>query len=479
MPFYWKLKARERDSDETRARKRRTANRILELRRALRAHLGERAGDATHTTTNIRIATWNIREFDSPGYGLRVEEAKYFIAEIISHFDLIALQEVRESLGPLEEIMGLLGPGWDYIGTDVSPGNRGNDERLVYVYNRNKVWFRGIAGELTLTEDQRLMLPNSFDVAPEDGIELTLPAGTTLDDPGPQSVKTTSLGTKLNKGVALDLPDGTVMRLPKDAQLVFNGYQDDLTTDGVLQLGSGRNRSFSSTAGVRIPTAEMRTEDFQFARTPFFASFQSAWLKIALSTVHIYYGDSTEGSLKMQRRRSEIEALTRELADRAKSMSDSDADSYFIVLGDFNIVGKDHNTMEALEANGFKVPDQIKEIPAGTNVKRDKYYDQIAIWDGQTARSSRFRSYSRVEVCGAGVFDFFAHVFRHGDDDPNGEDQAHYEAVMQDEVAAGRATKTYAYKTWRTYQMSDHLPMWIELKTDFADDFLELIAAPE
>ena len=33
--------------------------------------------------------------------------------------------------------------------------------------------------------------------------------------------------------------------------------------------------------------------------------------------------------------------------------------------------------------------------------------------------------------------------------------------------------RTTYYKGWRTYQMSDHLPMWIELRTDFADSYLK------
>ena len=34
--------------------------------------------------------------------------------------------------------------------------------------------------------------------------------------------------------------------------------------------------------------------------------------------------------------------------------------------------------------------------------------------------------------------------------------------------------RTSYYKTyWRTYQMSDHLPMWIELKTDFGEEYLK------
>jgi len=28
------------------------------------------------------------------------------------------------------------------------------------------------------------------------------------------------------------------------------------------------------------------------------------------------------------------------------------------------------------------------------------------------------------------------------------------------------------YRQWRTFQISDHLPLWVELKTDFADAYL-------
>ena len=33
----------------------------------------------------------------------------------------------------------------------------------------------------------------------------------------------------------------------------------------------------------------------------------------------------------------------------------------------------------------------------------------------------------------------------------------------------------YYLKKWRTWQMSDHLPMWIELEIDFSDSYLESV----
>jgi hypothetical protein len=34
------------------------------------------------------------------------------------------------------------------------------------------------------------------------------------------------------------------------------------------------------------------------------------------------------------------------------------------------------------------------------------------------------------------------------------------------------------YKKWRTWQMSDHAPLWTEIRTYFADEYLRGIATP-
>lgn len=106
----------------------------------------------------VLLATWNIREFGGSKFGGRSEEALYCIAEILSRFDVIAVQEVRPDLRALERVMSLLGRDWDRIFTDVSYAKSGNSERLAYVWDRRKVRFTGLAGELVLppTESQQL-----------------------------------------------------------------------------------------------------------------------------------------------------------------------------------------------------------------------------------------------------------------------------------------------------------------------------------
>lgn len=52
-------------------------------------------------TNTLLLATWNIREFDSGKYSYRGDDPYYYIAEILSRFDSIAIQEVRDGLYPL------------------------------------------------------------------------------------------------------------------------------------------------------------------------------------------------------------------------------------------------------------------------------------------------------------------------------------------------------------------------------------------
>ena len=186
--------------------------------------------------------------------------------------------------------------------------------------------------------------------------------------------------------------------------------------------------------------------------------------------------DVLEKDKGMRRRKAEIAKLTEFLAERAASERDSDAGNFFIVLGDFNIVDKEHGTMKALESNGFTVPKALKKVP-GSNVDKSKSYDQIAYWTPPKPKGkSEALGVTKVEVGRAGVFDFFETVFRRGRFDPDGTDEAYYTPIMEEMHAESGSTGKWKYKDWRTFQMSDHLPMWVELRVDFGDDYLDAIA---
>jgi endonuclease/exonuclease/phosphatase family metal-dependent hydrolase len=110
---------------------------------------------------NLLIATWNIRAFgdlteewqagstDSPKRDLT---SLLCIAEILGRFDVVAVQEVRGNLKCLRDALKVLGPDWGVILTDVTKGDRGNDERLAFLFDTRRVKPSGLACELVLPD---------------------------------------------------------------------------------------------------------------------------------------------------------------------------------------------------------------------------------------------------------------------------------------------------------------------------------------
>ncbi|MBM3162566.1 MAG: endonuclease [Chlorobi bacterium] len=470
MPLYSSLRIREKDTPEIREWKQRTAGRLLALRKALEAHVADAssagsAGSACERNGRqwLRLATWNIREFDTAKYGGRLKESLYFIAEIISHFDIVAIQEVREDLACLKTVIQFLGRHeWDYIATDVTEGSSGNNERMVFVYRKNHVRFTSIAGEVTLEKNDLITDSSGLCIRDPSGLKVELPDGFAFSPPGDIPVVRRKGRMVLKHDLALPLPAGARIVLPEGSMLVLPQGSAVPAENGQAVLDAAVHQQWTHQALVRPPDDSLRGTGLQFARSPFLVTFQAGWLKFILCTVHIYYGTGNEG---MARRNEEIRKLTGFLSERARSEHDSDAENFFFVLGDFNIVGRNHVTWQSLHANGFMVPAQLRKIPAGSNVARDKAYDQIAYW--QPDRTSEPGS-PFIDVGNAGIFDYFKEVFRFGDDDPDGEDERYY--------AERTARHSLAYREWRTYQMSDHLPMWIELRTDFGTDYLTAVA---
>ncbi len=72
------------------------------------------------------------------------------IAEVVARFDVVAIQEARGDLSALRSMLQALGSSWALIATDVSRGRAGNNERMVFVFDRRRVRPSGLAGELVV-----------------------------------------------------------------------------------------------------------------------------------------------------------------------------------------------------------------------------------------------------------------------------------------------------------------------------------------
>ena len=342
MPFYSPLKKMNKEE------RLRTTTNLLKLRTQLDKEIPQKTA-----TDTLLLATWNIREFSDN----RLQESLYYISEIVNRFDLIAIQEVSANMKGLEQLMFLLGPNWDYIVTDSTDGSAGGGERMAFVYDKHKVSFKKMAGELVLPVDKLI--------------------------------------------------------------------------DGKLQ----------------------------FARTPYCVALQANWFKFIITTVHIFYGSTSTADKK--KREKEIDMLTSILSKRAKKEEIS-----YILLGDFNIPNVKDFTMAALEKYGFTVPSAIKEHP--TDLGESMHYDQIAF---NLKLNDKMVVFSE-KVQKAGSFNFSKTVFRK-------EDLETYKEYFQSKIA-GKSEKDiekYYMSTWRTFQISDHLPLWVELKIDFSNQYLEEIKA--
>lgn len=343
---------------------RHVAERLLTLRHDLYRDIG-----AERDPRGLIVASWNIRAFDDGAP--RLDESFHYLAEIISNFDICAIQEVKADLTGLRRLVRLLGPNWDYFVSDTSQHRGGNDERGAFVYNRNKVFFRKVIGEIVLP-------------------------------------------------------------------------------DGLLQGNS------------------------QPARSPFFATFQAGWFRFTLCSVHIIEGrDGHTAAQNRALRAAEITAIGAELARRAAR-----EDEVFFLVGDMNIEKDGDEIMAALRNTSLEVPDF-----GNTNLSGSKKFDHIAFTvQGAAERKTRLLRH--------GVFDWRNAVF--GPSQPtrseappdaatalrvsDADNIGRYETILQDHRRAhGRAAYTRfreLYQSKTTYEMSDHLPIWVEVETDYSDDYL-------
>jgi endonuclease/exonuclease/phosphatase family metal-dependent hydrolase len=341
MPYYKNIKD-IRDKNE----RLRIVDKLLIIRKQLDREIPQKTASDT-----LLLATWNIREFGDN----RRWESLYYIAEIINRFDIVAIQEVSANLNGLKKLLSVMNRNWDYITTDSTDGSAGGSERMAYLYDRNKISFERMAGEIVLPKEKLI--------------------------------------------------------------------------DGQLQ----------------------------FARTPFCVAFQAGWFKFNLTAVHIYYGSSSGID---RRRLSEIRTITDFLSKRAKKEGSS-----YILLGDFNIAKCGDETMKALENSGFFIPDAIKQHP--TDLGGTHHYDQIAF---NLNLDPAMTVFSETEQK-AGAFNFCKSVY-------TPEDLTIYRQYFPEKNIQGktdREIEKYYLSTWRTFQVSDHLPIWVELKIDFSNQYLERI----
>ena len=125
----------------------------------LRRRLDAASIPPRRTDSNLIVGTWNLRAFgplyphwgENPGSPKRNLRGLAIIGEVVSRFDVVAIQEVKRETTAIRTLIDrFLGPDWGLLMSDVTVGDRGNTERLAYIYDRRRVQPSGLAGEVVL-----------------------------------------------------------------------------------------------------------------------------------------------------------------------------------------------------------------------------------------------------------------------------------------------------------------------------------------
>lgn len=168
-------------------------------------------------------------------------------------------------------------------------------------------------------------------------------------------------------------------------------------------------------------------------RPPYIASFSAGNFDFILLTVHIRWGN------KLSERKRALELLAKWIDKKRKDTYSVDKD--ILVMGDFNIPKLDDDLFQAITSKGLRIPDSIRGLDHGSNLAKNKRYDQIFYYP----------KYTKSFTNHGGILDFHT----------------------------GEIDKLYPKDTpdfnSYTFEMSDHLPLWVQLNLDIEDEKLEQI----
>ena len=178
--------------------------------------------------------------------------------------------------------------------------------------------------------------------------------------------------------------------------------------------------------------------EITFWRSPFLASFQAGNFDFILLSAHIRWGGDDEAA-----RVKELSLLASWVHKRVNEEYGWDKD--IIVMGDFNIPSLESPLYEAVCAKGLKMVDAIAKQDLGSNLEKNKRYDQIL----------HYPTFTTAFAESGGVLDFYRNE----------------ESIC--ELYVNNPPNKGAFPN----EMSDHLPVWVQLKTDTDTERLDEIIA--
>ena len=232
---------------------------------------------------------------------------------------------------------------------------------------------------------------------------------------------------------------GRVMRYLGDSwRAVFSDWTDDRggNDERTAFLFDRRSISHNGLAAEIEPPRVKKGQEWvteqSFWRAPYLCSFRAGNFDFLALAMHARWGDS------LQARRGELQCLSNWIQQRfqAKYVEDHD----LIVFGDFNTPSLDDEIFAALVSCGLKIPEPLVSLKAGkraiggSTLGQNARYDQILHLPTVPANFTN----------AGGALDF------------------HVSDSKIEELFPG---KGYTREKF-TFQMSDHFPVWIQVKTN-------------
>jgi endonuclease/exonuclease/phosphatase family metal-dependent hydrolase len=222
-------------------------------------------------------------------------------------------------------------------------------------------------------------------------------------------------------------------------------YWRAVHSDAILDSGGNRERivfvydkraaTFQGLAAEPSPPRKKQGTEYLSAiswwRSPYMASFRSGNFDFVVFAVHVRWGKSKEA------RKQELQSIAEWLDAKRKEKNCEDKD--IIVMGDFNIESRSDDLFKAITSKGLVIPSALAKIEYGSNLAKNKRYDQIL----------HYPIYPENFTNKGGVLDFYT-----------GGIKPLFKDLTKEEF---------------TYQMSDHLPLWLQLNTDIDGQKLDQI----